>query len=194
MNEDIAARFTADYNLSAGDIRALEDFYQSRILPGIRSRYLSHLVATIEDMVNDKKKREYIQNLETSQPGTVKTVKDNLNRRHLRFFSIVLRPLENGKFKARTSIIPGGGALITYWKDLDAAQKRILIAHELGHIVSRYLLDDGGAGNEEGLATLFGVIALIEKDHFYRDEAPQYVHRSDLVIYDEVKGLCKRPA
>jgi hypothetical protein len=101
-------------------------------------------------------------------------------------------PVESGKLKARTYLIGRGtGALITYWKQLPEDQIRILIAHELGHIANRYLLDRDSASND-GLAPLFGYIALQDKDDFYKNKTKPFTHHNDLEIYNEIANICNR--
>jgi hypothetical protein len=197
MDKHIVERFIEDYGLTGEQIERCETFFQTNVLPFLKQRYLSHLVSTIEDLINGKQKQDFLKYAESlmgEYPGYTqeqhKRLKDAVNKRQLRLFSIILVPIDNGKINARTHFI-GGCALITYWKRLDEMQKRMLIAHELGHVVSRCLFNEAGA-NMEGIATLFGFIAMCDKDNFYKNETLKYTHQNTTHIYNEIVGLCKR--
>jgi len=116
-----------------------------------------------------------------------------INRKMLRLFSIIFVPVESGKLKARTHLIGGGtGVLITYWKQLPEDQIRILIAHELGHVATKYLFDDVNSASDDGLATLFGYIALQDRNDFYKTKAERFTRKNDMVIFDEIANICNR--
>jgi hypothetical protein len=199
MDDVIAGKFAHDYNLTQAQITARESSYEREILPAIKRRYLSHLVSTVEDIINEKRKQELLSSIrnEIDKAGSEQYVDyynrlvKTINLRMLRLFSIILAPVESNKLKARTHLIKGC-ALITYWKDLPETQKRILIAHELGHIINKYFYNASNDPNEEGLATLFGFIALCDKDKFYKTGTSEFIHHNDIEIYDEMTNLCKR--
>jgi len=201
MDEGITEKFTRDYNLTTSQITDRESSYGKDILPAIKRRYLSHLVSTIEDIINEKRKQELLKSIKKKidKDGSEQYVnyynrlEKTINLRMLRLFSIILAPVESNKLKARTHLIKGC-ALITYWKDLPETQKRILIAHELGHIINKYFYHTSNDPNEEGLATLFAFVALCDKDKFYKTGTSEFTHHNDIEIYDEITNLCKRKA
>jgi hypothetical protein len=54
----------------------------------------------------------------------------------------------------------------------------------IGHIVNDYILeiDDN---NKEYRASLFAYIALLDKNNFYKNDAKDYITRTDIELFDE---------
>ncbi|MCL2609355.1 MAG: hypothetical protein FWD94_05575 [Treponema sp.] len=197
MDKAVAGKFIDKLGLTQEQIAKYESHFFNDIMPVIKRHYLSHLVTTIEEMINEKQKQAFLEDMrEEVANGGVDVdyawLERTVNLKRLRLFSIILVPVESGKLKARTHLIKGDtGALITYWKDLSAEQIRVLIAHELGHIASKYLLNDADSANDS-LATLFGYIALQDRNDFYRDLAKQFTHESAMQTYNDIENLCNR--
>ena len=63
MEQQFLNRFIDDFDLKKEEIIKVEDFFQSTIAPGLKKRFLSHLVSTVEDLVNDKQKQSYLNSL-----------------------------------------------------------------------------------------------------------------------------------
>jgi hypothetical protein len=197
MDNAVEEKICNDLGLTREQIKEYEDLYNNDIIPVIGRHYLSHLVSTIEELINEKKKRAFLEQIK-------KTINDNakhnypmieraVNYKMLRLFSIILAPIESGKLKARAHFISGGhGVLITYWKELSEEQIRILIAHELGHVATRFLFDGSISASNNGLATLFGYIALQDRNNFYKNKAQFFTRKSDMVIYNEIASICNR--
>lgn len=61
-------------------------------------------------------------------------------------------------------------------KDMDVEEKRIIIAHELGHIINKILKENSSFAidwniiNEENFSNLFMYYILYDKSCFYNDE------------------------
>lgn len=74
--------------------------------------------------------------------------------------------------------------MIYYADYLQENEKRFAIAHELGHIVNDYILkiEDG---NREYRASLFAYIALLDKNNFYKNEAKDYITKTDIELFNE---------
>ena len=196
MNNVVAEKFCNDFGLTNEQIKKYENFYQQDILPVISRHFLSHLVTTIEELINEKEKQAFLEHIRKTIDDNAEydyeTIKRAVNHKVLRLFSIILAPVESGKLKARTHLIgKGHGVLITYWKQLPEEQIRILIAHELGHVATKYLIDKGTAAND-GLATLFGYIALQDKNDFYKNKTEPFTHHDDIQIYNEIANVCNR--
>jgi hypothetical protein len=60
--------------------------------------------------------------------------------------------------------------------------------------VNKYVFNDTGGPHEESLASLFGYIAMCDKDRFYKTETERYTHQGDLQIYNEITALCRKTA
>jgi hypothetical protein len=48
--------------------------------------------------------------------------------------------------------------------------------------VNKYVFNDSGSPHEESLASLFGYIAMRDKDRFYKTGTERYTHQSDLQL------------
>jgi len=196
MDSAIADKFCNDFGITKEQIKKYESIYTKEVIPVITRHYLSHLVITIEELINAKKKQAFLAEIKkhtANNIGDYTAIERAINRKMIRMFSIILAPVESGKLKARTHFIGGGtGALITYWKELPEDQIRILIAHELGHVAIKYLFDDARLAPNDGLATLFGYIALQDRNKFYKTRAQHFTRDRDMEIYDEISNICNR--
>jgi Zn-dependent peptidase ImmA (M78 family) len=82
------------------------------------------------------------------------------------------------------------GAIIYYSSCYEEKEKRILIAHELGHIVNKELHKN--TGDSEQMANLFSYIAIEDKDKFYSEECKNFVTaRSDLQRLNDIVNICR---
>ncbi|MDR0551265.1 MAG: hypothetical protein LBG72_04510 [Spirochaetaceae bacterium] len=91
------------------------DYFFNKIKPKIKRKFLSHLISSVEDMINEKRKSA-----------------NNING--LRLYSISLLPITLKK-RATTRFFDNG-AFIFYNDVYIGKQAQLLIAHELGHIVN----------------------------------------------------------
>jgi len=198
MDKAVAEKFCGRLRITEEQIKVYENLYNKDILPVISRHFLSHIVSTIEELINEKKKQAFLSSIrETIGKENTKLdyamLEKTINRKMVRLFSIILVPVDSGKLKARTHLIGGGtGVLITYWKELPEDQIRILIAHELGHVATKYLFDNANSASDDGLATLFGYIALQDRNDFYKTKAERFTRLNDMVIYDEIANICNR--
>ena len=197
MDEVVGEKFLDHFGLTGDQINIYENFFNSTILPVVKRHFLSHLVTTIEELINEKQKHEFLEHIKDIIKNDAhidyKMIERAVNQKILRLFSIILVPVESGKLKARTYLMgKGTGAMITYWKELPKKQIRILIAHELGHIANRFLFENANLTSGDGLATLFGYIALQDRNNFYKNKVTEYTNESDLTIFNEIANLCNR--
>lgn len=189
IDTDIKHSLSKELSVELTNVNELEQFFSSNIHPFMKKKYLSHLVSTIEDMINNQQKKDFIESLkEVNNPEIdVTLVEKAINRKQLRLFSIILTSLTSTPRKASTRII-SGSAIIYYDDRLDEKQIRILIAHELGHIVNNFIFKKT---DTEGLASLFAFIALLDKNEFYKVQSKDYIYKSDITILNEITSLCK---
>ena len=163
IDSEIASRLAYELRLSAEEVKKQEADYNNSIRPKIKLRYLYHLVATVEDLVNEKRAEDA---LKSSSDEEKKQLSNDFTLKRLRLYSIILAPLH---FKRKaTTRHHKFGAIIFFNAGFSDRDKRVLIAHELGHIVNKeYLVKN----DSEGLANLFAFFALNDKNEFYLDEA-----------------------
>lgn len=185
LDEVITDKLKRAFNVSDDCISTVVGFFNRKLKPALKVHYLSHLVTTIEEMINESQKKEFLEHIRrTGNPDdNIATMTKLVNDRRVRLFSIILVPINNKKKKAQTSR-KQGGVMIYYADYLQENEKRFAIAHELGHIVNDYILkiDDE---NREYLASLFAYIALLDKNNFYKNEAKNYITRTDIELFNE---------
>lgn len=189
LDSEIVAKLQSAFKVSQKDIFTLLDFFNTQLKPAIKVHYLSHLVSSIEEMINEKEKSgflAYIKETERTEKD-VNTLTMLINEKRIRLFTIILQPLKGAKRKART-YKKAGGVMIYYTDYLQENEKRFAIAHELDHIVNSYLLcsDDD---NMENRASLFAYIALLDKNNFYQKECFDYVSRTDIELFNDYMNV-----
>ncbi|MDR1249038.1 MAG: ImmA/IrrE family metallo-endopeptidase [Treponema sp.] len=174
-------------NVSEEVIENLQKLYSNTIRKKIKTKFLSHLVTTIEDLINEKRIKAIKENSKNNG-NDITLAKKFYDSRNIRFYSLVLIPI---KIRRRsTTRYHKFGASIYYNGDFEDKQARILIAHELGHVVNRELSDI--ADNEE-TANLFAYISMQDKSDFYKNESKNYVFHSDVEILNEILNVCGSP-
>jgi hypothetical protein len=159
------------------------------IKPCLKLHYLSHLVTTIEDLINEERKRDLFKKLDKirGRQKDVKELKRCIQAKNIKLFSIMLVPLKrtNGR-KARVYHMPAA-ALICYASYLTEQEKRVVIAHELGHVVANVFFSE--QGDQEQRASLFAFISLLDKNNFYRDDCKEYVSKTDIQLFNEFTNI-----
>jgi len=183
MDAGISAKISSEWSVSSETIQRYASFFADTIRPIIKSNYLSHLVTTVENMVNDKRMHNILNKF--AEAGR-EELRGLLASRTFRLYSIILEPM-NLKRRATTRYHPSG-AIIYYNSCYEEKVIRILIAHEIGHIVNKELLE--GAKDTEQTANLFAYIAMYDKNKFYAEECAKFVSKSDAVIFDDIKNIC----
>ncbi len=189
LDSEIVAKLQSAFKVSQKEIFTLLDFFNTQLKPAIKVHYLSHLVSSIEEMINEKEKSgflAYIKETERTEKD-VNTLTNLINEKRIRLFTIILQPLKETKRKART-YKKAGGVMIYYKDHLQENEKRFAIAHELGHIVNSYLLcnDDD---NMENRASLFAYIALLDKNNFYQKECSAYISKTDIELFNDYMSV-----
>lgn len=187
MDVDIEARISKEWGLPSKTIGKYTSFYSETIRPIIKSNYLSHLVTTIENMVNDKRMAEVLKFAANEQEVKLnrEQLRSFLASKTFRLYSIVITPAKLRR-RATTRYHPSG-AIIYYNSCFDEITIRILIAHELGHIVNKELLK---SEDTEKTANLFTYIAMDDKNKFYTEECKKFVARSDVQILNDIIKNC----
>jgi len=183
MDADISAKISSEWSLSSETIRKYTSFYTETIKPIIKSNYLSHLVTTVENMVNDRRMRDFLNEIAGAEKENLRGL---LASRTFRLYSIIIEPM-NLKRRATTRYHPSG-AIIYYNSCYEEKDIRILIAHEIGHIVNKELLNN--TEDTEQTANLFAYIAMYDKNKFYAEECEKFVSKSDAIIFNDINNIC----
>jgi len=183
MDVSISEKISNEWGVSPETIQQYVSYYDETIRPIIKSNYLSHLVTTVENMVNDRRIRNFFNRF--AEAGR-EELRGLLASRTLRLYSIILEPMELRR-RATTRYHPSG-AIIYYNSSYEEKDIRILIAHEIGHIVNKELLEN--TGDTEQTANLFAYIAMYDKNKFYAEECEKFVSKSDVVILNDIINIC----
>lgn len=194
LDTEIENKVKSAFQVNKQDINSLMKLFNSVLKPRIKSRYLSHLVGTIEDIISEKIKNEVIKTIEAQkqiasddEKQVLINIETVITSKRYRHFAITLIPMSKTSKKASVRIVKGN-ALIYYLENLEEKQKRILIAHELGHIAGRYLFDKTESRNEQ-FANLFAFLAMLDKNNFYKNECKEFTFKSDVELLNDIISL-----
>ncbi|MDR0444414.1 MAG: hypothetical protein LBH44_13520 [Treponema sp.] len=182
MDCEIRAKISSEWKLSPETIQHYDSFYNNTVKPVIKANYLSHLVATVENTVNERKMGTFLNTVD----GDQEKIRGLLASRTFRLYSIMLVPV-NLKRRATTRYHKFG-AIIYYNSAYEEKTVRILIAHELGHIVNKELLKN--TVDSEQTANLFAYIAMDDKNKFYKEECERFISDSDVQILNDIISIC----
>ena len=190
MDAETKGKISKEWGITLDTISRYTSFFDNKIKPLIRENYLSHLVTTVGNMVNDKRASKYFAELESeeieSSMADRAKIRSLIATRTFRLYSIIIEPA-NLKRRATTRHHPSG-AIIYYNSCFDQKTIRILIAHEIGHIVNKELFEP--KEDNEQTANLFAYIAIDDKDKFYTKECEQFVYTSDIQIINDILKNC----
>ena len=176
------------FGVDDSEIDKILDLFNSEIKPVIKKHYLSHLVASIEEMINNRKKQYFLTQFKQLDSDRDAQEIERLRKmiRQERIFTISLVAVPNNIKKART-YKKAGGVFICYADYLTDTERRFAIAHELGYIVNSYILNNDN-DNQENKASLFAYIALLDKNNFYNNECKGYISQTDIELFNKYKN------
>jgi uncharacterized protein YjaZ len=187
MRQDVIDKLCKDFKVDPETCTEYEKYYNSHIERRLKVRYLSHLVSAIEDMINNEYKEKNITPILNGEQYTPEQKSAILRQNH-RLYSIILRPqpkLNRKGFVQHFST----GSIVCYNPNLldNDNDIRVLIAHELGHIMNLYVFKCKDTQNR---ANVFGYTAINGKDQFYKNQSEQYKYSSELAIIDAIFKIC----
>jgi len=188
VRQDLIDKLSKDFKVDPETCTNYETFYNSNIDNKLKLRYLSHLVSTIEDMINDAFKQSYITPILNSDQLSYEQ-KSSFIRKNMHPYSIILRPMHRLNIKGFVQHF-NYGSIIGYNPDLLGNEDndiRIIIAHELGHILNLYVFKHTDTQNR---ANVFSFIAINAKDQFYKTHAKDFTYKSELAIIDAISRIC----
>ena len=186
MDDAISKEVSKVWGISSETIQWYNSFFRDSIKPVIRTNYLSHLVTTIENMVNNKRMEKVLAVARIEEIPNMEQLRSFLASETYRLYSIILVPV-NLKKRATTRYHQFG-AIIYYNSCYEEKIIRILIAHELGHIVDKELF--GNKKDSEQTANLFAYIAMEDKNRFYTEECARFISKSDMQIFNDILNTC----
>lgn len=175
LDDSIVQKLVESFHVDREAVSCFLKFFNGSLKPAIRQHYLSHLVSSVEELINGSIKEKLLENIKDGSEN-------------LKLVNIILCPVLSNKKKAKLKITRGGNYIICYSKFIGENEKRFAIAHELGHIVSIALLDCPNASDEDK-ASLFAYIALLDKNNFYKHECQDYISDTDLKLFNNYKAV-----
>jgi Zn-dependent peptidase ImmA (M78 family) len=186
MQDEVSKEISQKWGVPQKIINQYSSFYADTIRPIIKTNYLSHLVATVENMVNERRMVKVLNSVDVIENVDVVHLRGFFASKTFRLYSIILEPVDL-KRRATTRYHPSG-AIIYYNSCYEEKTKRILIAHEIGHIVNKELLEN--TVDTEQTANLFAYIAMHDKNKFYLEECKRFTSKSDIQILNEIINIC----
>ncbi|MBQ0165504.1 MAG: hypothetical protein KBT02_00165 [Treponema sp.] len=163
IKSDIKEKIQKDFKVKADAVEACQKSY-NKIIGHVPYEYLAHLVRTMEIFVRDQEHKEYFR-ITLTPNQSVESIKD-----------------------LAWGIYMGDSYDIFYDDSVDDVQKRIAIAHELGHLFYDVITarDKDKIKDRETASTLFGIAAMLHK-YQCKNDTPHY--RSEEEILAQFKLL-----
>jgi len=145
LDGDTKKKISKAFKITEEKCDEYNKFYQKEILPRMYKKFLAHMVSVVEDLINNKFKDE--------------------KKHDLRRYNIKLSDKPCPKYGKSYTWCLSQGAAVTYNSDYDIKSIRVLIAHELGHLLLEHkIISDKQTENN---ANLFAYCAISEKNDFY---------------------------
>lgn len=167
-------------------VTSMQNEFLVAVKPHIKEQYLSHLLNTVEDLVNQRRLADIAPSIRQSpHTDANRRMASLLKTRNIRPYSILLYRTSMASKLADVHFFEFG-ATISYDSRHEDADIRIAIAHELGHIFVREYLRQT---DTEEAASIFAYIAMQDKNNFYTDECKSYVFPSASALLARIRCL-----
>jgi len=164
----IKQELTQTYKVPEDLCEAYNQFYSDQILPRVREKFLAHLISVAEDLIIEK----------------IRERDPTITRR----YRIILWKNNPKNGRATLRSFPYG-AVITYNPQNVDRDLRIFVAHELGHLLCKFQVLEGGTTDNN--ANLFAYFAINGKNIFYKEKAPTLIFRGgELQIISTIQAAC----
>ena len=151
------------FNVSEGSVEKIKVLYGD-VSENIKKQYLAHIIRTVEQYVRKTLKKQW--------------------------FQINCIPLDGIDMAFGTAKYYKNKAFMIYYDPrLDERQLRIIIAHELGHLILAVSMNREYDLVIEPLSSIFGILAILEKNEFYEEKLFPFQHDSWQNIVNDFKTL-----
>lgn len=195
--KEVYERTKIDINI----INNLSEEFKNILQPEIEDHYLSHLVSSIETIINKEKVNSFLKSINNNLNLNEEDRRELLNfvgNNKFRFYPILLRKTKGLPLPASVDFmwrdnIQSEGAIIYYSAEItDKKQLRIFIAHELGHIyfetISKIKRDNDKYSLED-YSNLFALFTIIDKDNFYNYRCKELTEENTLTSIDSILSI-----
>lgn len=168
FTENVKNEICAKINVSEKAVDIIHKLYGD-FSEKMKSQYLAHLIRTVEEKLREK-------------PGYSN-------------FIIQCKPFafDNDKIKKYGSaqyFEEQQFYCIFYSPKLEEKLIRVIIAHELGHLILETYREQIGSGETtEPLSSVFGILAILEKNEFYSSEANHFLHENYQAIINDFSNI-----
>lgn len=182
-------------------INNLSEEFKNILQPEIEDHYLSHLVSSIETIINKEKINSFLKSINKNLNLNEEDRRELLNfvvNNKFRFYPILLRKTKGLPLPASVDFmwrdnIQSEGAIIYYSAEItDKKQLRIFIAHELGHIyfetISKIKRDNDKYSLED-YSNLFALFTIIDKDNFYNYRCKELTEENTLTSINSILSI-----
>lgn len=189
---DLKSRVCETLGYTGKGFDAVLERFNGLLFPEIKKNYLSHLKNSIEDIINSSLKQQVNDGVESGkiEDDDYAETSFYLNRGNIKLFTINLNPCPYGELDAETVIFEGGVDINFPETCEDERHKRILIAHELGHVFWEFVCKkDLPEKNEEveKVANIFATVSLLDKQHFYKYVCHEkYAYETEANLIEEI--------
>jgi len=180
------------FKVSNGTSQYYGNFYEKQLLPRIRTKYLAHLIISIEEMIDEKlkkdsKKKSQETNVREEKPG------ESMGRKFtIALFTIDKLPkeLQRPPGNPKAWVVCYSKCAVIYYEPVKETKKlRIFIGHELGHVLRHYDIIPGTAEIETH-ANTFAYFAISGKNKFYHEELGDLLYESEEEIISSIQEAC----
>jgi Zn-dependent peptidase ImmA (M78 family) len=175
IHPDTLSDLCKTFQVSQKTYEYYNQYYNKNILPRIQRNYLAHLIASVEEII-DEKIKEDIKKKNT----------EDVSDEKVRDFFIILRTNPPPGKKAVAECQPKG-AYIKYKPSKDFKELRIFIAHELGHVLRHYNIISGD--DLENHANLFAFLAINGKNKFYQNKVKNLIYSDEIEIIRSIEKV-----
>lgn len=168
LNDEKIYAIAKQFNTKPETVQSMNALYKD-ISDGIKYQYLAHVIRTVEEKVGKHIGEDRFQIKCIAMPAG-----SNVNFGCAQYF--------------------GNDLYIIYYPEIDEKQIRIIIAHELGHLVVETLIKDENPneGVSEPLSSIFGILTILDKNDFYQCRSSKYQHPSWEQILQDFELLSNR--
>ena len=184
-------------NIDKTIITKLSEEYKTMIQPEMDEHYLSHLISSIESLINANEREKFLNDIrkrvenKNLDKEKYDRLIDLIKNEKIRYYPILLRRPKKLQRKAKVTFMSNGGAIIFYDSNVnDKKQIRRYIAHELGHIYYNNITKINKTSiTKEEFSTLFAIFSIADKDHFYSKICQTFSDKNILTSIKETYSL-----
>ena len=163
LDETKISYIAKTFNVNKDSVKKVRDMYVD-VSKNIKFQYLAHVIRTVEQNIRKMLKRQS--------------------------FQINCIPLDGIDMKFGTAKYYKNKAFMIYYNPaLDERQLRIIIAHELGHLILAVSMNREYDAAIEPLSSIFGILTILEKNEFYEEKKFPFQHDSWQNIVSDFKTL-----